>query len=248
MKLICYVIDGYTVDIVPASPVRDWMHEFHEKFAYGCLPMQMANTLGWEIRSPIGFTVIWNGGPNSSGITILEDEDSRDQVRSRFGGGILSFRVPAVFRTEPGFGLYVQAPPNQPKANLSPMSAIVETDWSKTIVSMNWQILQPKVAIRFRKGEPLCQIFPIRVGDVEAVAPEMRNLSEEPELEQSMKLWHSVRAKFNADLRIEGSDAQQQKWPGQYRRGEHLDGSVAPPGLHRNRLYVKPFDDKTGDR
>ena len=38
-----------------------WTH-FADRHPYRCLPLTMANTTGWEILCPVGFTAEWNGG------------------------------------------------------------------------------------------------------------------------------------------------------------------------------------------
>jgi hypothetical protein len=60
-------------EIVPGRPNRDWMDAFSERHPYRCLPLTMANTSGWEILCPVGFTAEWNGGPEKSDITFRPD-------------------------------------------------------------------------------------------------------------------------------------------------------------------------------
>ena len=43
MKLIAHVIDGHHVDIRPAPVERDWMEATNQRFAYRCLPLNIAN-------------------------------------------------------------------------------------------------------------------------------------------------------------------------------------------------------------
>ena len=46
MKLIAHVIDGHDVDIRPAPVERDWMDATNQRFAYRCLPLNIANAYG----------------------------------------------------------------------------------------------------------------------------------------------------------------------------------------------------------
>jgi uncharacterized protein DUF6065 len=243
MKLIAYVADGYDLDIRPARAERAWMDNYVEQYAYGCLPMVMANMHGWEVLSPVSFTAVWNGGAHRESLAIIEDEDSRGQVLSHFGSGIITFRLPAVFRTEPGYDLYIHGPPNFPVDGVTPLSAIVEVDWASTRVTMNWQMTQPGKAVRFRKGEAFCQIFPIRRAEIEAFEPVKRSLSEDPELSSYMQEWSALRAKFNEALKDPESEERRKKWPGTYRRGADQFGKKTAPESHRTRLRLKPFDD-----
>jgi hypothetical protein len=49
MKLVAYVIDGHPFEIRPAPLERDWMEKTDQRFAYRCLPLNIANAFGWEI-------------------------------------------------------------------------------------------------------------------------------------------------------------------------------------------------------
>ena len=60
MKLIAHVIDGHQVDIRPA-PVNDWMEATNQRFAYRCLPLNIANAYGWEVPCPCDVEAYWTG-------------------------------------------------------------------------------------------------------------------------------------------------------------------------------------------
>jgi hypothetical protein len=248
MKLIAYVADGFELDIRPARANRDWMDAYVERYAYGCLPLLIANMHGWEILAPVGFTAIWNGGAHKDSLAILEDEPSNGQMMSFFGSGILTYKLPAVFRTEPGFDLFVQGPPNQPMDGAAPLAGVVEMDWASTIISMNWQLTRPNKAVRFKKGQPICQVFPVRRGELEAFEPEKRRLSDEPELQAYMSEWIERRGRFNDALRDPNSPERRQKWPGNYRRGTDVFDDAAAPSTHMTRLRLKPFADGDNKR
>lgn len=241
MKLIAYVDDGFELDIRPARPDRAWMDAYVERHAYGCLPLIMANMHGWEILSPVSFTAIWNGGANKDCVAILEDESSNGQFLSFFGAGIVTFKLPAVFRTEPGFDLFVQGTTNQPIDGASPLAGLVEMDWVTTIISMNWQLTRINHAVRFRKGQAICQIFPVRRGELQSFEPEKRRLSDDPELAQYMREWRARRTGFNKAMKIPGTPEARQKWPGHYRRGTDVFDERAAPADHLTRLRLKPF-------
>ena len=243
MKLIAHVAEGYQLDIQPARVDRDWMDAYSDGYAYGCLPMVMANQHGWEMRSPVAFTAIWNGGGNKDCLAILEDEDSAGQIVSYFGDGIITYRIPAVFRTEPDYDLLITGPANNPIDGATPLTGIIESDWLWSIPSVNWKMTRPEKAIRFKKGQPLGQIFPIRRGVLEDFEPEVRSLADEPELDGYMKEWGERRRAFNKELKDPESDASHRKWPGHYRRGTDMHGKPTAPASHRTRLRVKPFAD-----
>ena len=240
MKLMAYTIDGQTIDIRPAPVERDWMDTTHQRFAYRCLPLNIANAHGWEILCGAGFTAIWNGGWAMDAIDIRPDPGTKAPVSSHFAHGVLTFHVPCVFRTEPGFDLMVQGPINRPKDGISPLSAVIETDWAPYTFTMNWVLTHPGMPVRFDKGEPFCHLFPIRRGELEAVTPQLRSISEEPELERQYKAWQASRSQFNADLKTPGSQAQKELWQKKYYQGVDFDQRTAVDD-HRTRLRLKPF-------
>ncbi|MFN0263138.1 DUF6065 family protein [Tepidamorphus sp. 3E244] len=243
MKLVAYVEEGHELDIRPARPKRAWLDKYADGHAYGCLPMVIANQCGWEICAPTSFTVIWNGGDNRRCLAVLPDEPGHERLLSHFGAGIFSYSFPAIFRVEEGYDLVIQGPPNNPVHGATPLSGIVEADWALTAAAIHWQITEPNTAIRFRKGDALAQIFPIKRGDVEKFDPEMRSISDDPEVAAYMAQWYATRRKFNEGLRDPSSPESQKKWPGHYRRGDDIYAQSAAPADHRKKLRIKPFAD-----
>ena len=62
MKLIAYLAEREHIDIRPAPVERAWMEATDQRFAYRCLPLNIANAFGWEILCPSAFTAAWDGG------------------------------------------------------------------------------------------------------------------------------------------------------------------------------------------
>lgn len=238
-KLIAYSLDS-EIEIVPAKPERKWMDEAQGRAPYRCLPLVIANSHGWELLNPVGFSAIWSGGGQLGDIVIMPDDGPPVIAQSHFGAGILTFRVPFLFRTEAETDLVVQGPINRPKDAIAPLTGIVETDWLPFTFTMNWKFTRPRTAIRFSAGEPFCHLFPVRRGDVEAVEPEIRPIAEDPDLERRFLDWRASRTAFKAALREPDSEAKRLKWQKTYQRGEDHDGAAAPSS-HRTRGRPKPF-------
>jgi hypothetical protein len=241
MKLTAYVIDGHTVEIRPAPVERDWMDNTDQRYAYRCLPLGIANAHGWEILCSAGFTAIWDGGRDKESVRVTPDPGTHAPALGHFGAGVLTFHVSCLFRTEPGYDLMVQGPINAPKDAIAALTGIIETDWSPFSFTMNWLFTRPGIPARFERGEPFCHLMPVRRGELETVEPELRLLSENPELKLEHETWTANRKKFNTDLEEPGSEAQAEKWQKLYHRGQRIDG--APSGIddHRTRLKLKPF-------
>ena len=107
--LECYPMASRPPDIVPGRPQRGWMDRFTERHPYRCLPMSMANSSGWEILCPIGFTAEWNGGLGSADVVVTPDHpfpDFHDFAKSHFSHGILTFHAGYLFRTPENWSMW----------------------------------------------------------------------------------------------------------------------------------------------
>jgi len=241
-ELVAYVIDGHELSIRPAPLERDWMDASDQRFAYRCLPLNIANAHGWEILCPTAFSAMWDGRKTLDAVRIKCKAKDAPAV-SHFGAGILTFHVPCVFRTDPGVDMFVTGPINRPKDAIAPLTGVVETDWSPFTFTMNWQFTRAAQRIYFEKDEPFCHVFPVARQEIEKLEPRIARLSENPELEGEHKAWSASRSEFNADLRRADSDAVRQKWQKSYFRGKYPSGVDAPED-HRSKLRLAPFKPK----
>ncbi len=240
LKLIAYKTSDVTPDIRPAPATRDWMDRLPEAFAYRCLPLNIANSHGWEIGCPCGFTARWDGGGEKEAITIDGRGTEANLPVSHFGHGVLTFRIPLVFRSPPGINMMVTGPLNQPKHGIAALSGIIETDWAPYAFTMNWKFTAPGVEVSWKKGEAFAFFFLLQRDMIEAVEPEFRPIASDPDLAERFRGWHQARADFNRDLEEAGSEAQRQRWQKHYYRGVMPDDGDGPPD-HKMKLRVKPW-------
>jgi hypothetical protein len=240
VKLVAYVIDGHSIRIRPAPLERAWMEQSDQRFAYRCLPLNIANGHGWEILCDAGFSSVWDGGSNPEAVTVVADAEGSPPAIGHFGSGVLTFHVKCVFATEPGYDLLVTGPINAPKDAISPLTAVVETDWSPYTFTMNWLFTRPHTPVRFEADEPFCHVFPVKRDLIEQTEPQLKKLSENPRLHDLFQQWTRNRSDFNADLKIPGSDAREAKWQRSYFQGLDPAGAPGTP-QHRNKLRAKPF-------
>ena len=140
-ELTCYVHEGWAPRIAPASSRRDWMDATPESYAYRCLPLSIANSHGWEVLSPCGFSARWHGGAGADSVEIVLDAgaDPAKAPTSLFGSGTITFHVDGIFRTSPGWNLWASGPPNSMKDGIAPMAGVIETDWAPYTFTMNWR-------------------------------------------------------------------------------------------------------------
>jgi hypothetical protein len=131
--------------------------------AYHCLPLVIANQWGWQVVCPTDVQVTWDGSPGLGGLRVVVDHRFATAIKSQFGSGIVTFSPPWLFRTSPGWDLYVKGPSNRWKSNCVPLEGVVESWWLNYTFTLNWKIVEPGTVV-FAKGESLAQLFPVAHG------------------------------------------------------------------------------------
>jgi hypothetical protein len=245
-RLVAYELDVPVSDIVPAPIDRVWMDKTPDRFAYRCLPLNIANACGWQVLSPVGFEAVWNGSPDIKAIQIRIFDQGYPPPVSHFGSGVLTFHINFLFRTEEREQLLVTGPINNPKDGIQALSGVIETDWSHYTFTMNWIFTCPNKIIRFEKGEPICQILPLSLDRLERYEPEIINLqSESPDMFKAYKDWTESRNNFNKGLATGDEEALKLKWQRAYFKGLNRHDQIEPE--HRTKLSLNPFKRQNKD-
>jgi len=237
-ELVCYRVVADAPEIVPARPARAWMDATDQRYAYRCLPLSIPNASGWEVLAPIGFEATWRGDDAHDAIRVRSPEDQARAGRlasSHFGHGILTLHTGYLFRTSPGWALWVRGSPNSAKRNLVPLDGLVETDWLDFPFTMNWRFTRPGT-VQFEKGEPFCFITPVAHALLDRMQPEIRQLEEEPALKAAYEARTKDRGDFNARLAALDPDTIAAGWQRHYVRGEDADGRTAGFHLSKRKL------------
>ena len=237
-ELYCYQLDPRAAPVVPGKRERDWMDQTNDHYAYRCLPLSTANTSGWEINSPIDFEVTWNGEPGIDAISArapgVNPDELRAHITSHFGHGILTFHTGWLFRTSPGWGLWVRGAPNYGKDGIHPLDGMVETDWLPFPFTMNWRFTRP-CTVRFKKGDPFCFVTFCPHALIDNVAPKRFNIDDDPSLKAEYLEWGQSRAEFNKGLHEGNPEILNKKWQRGYFQGKGLHGD-APFHVNKRRL------------
>jgi hypothetical protein len=242
LELIAYELHrGSGVDLVPAPRERRWMNSTPERFANRCLPLLMANQAGWLVVNSARVRARWNGGASPDSVEFeFDDSASTFRPTSHFGHGIITWGIPFLFHTPPGFNLLVRGPVNYPKHGIASLEGIVETDWAPSTFTVNWKFTRRRVWATFEKGEPVCLLVPQRRGELDEFLPKIVSIAAAPdEFRASYGAWREGRRGFNEDLKRPGSFARQARWQKDYFRGKFPDGSAAPQ--HQTRMHLKTF-------
>jgi hypothetical protein len=229
----------------PAPARRDWMDASDRRFANRCLPLLLANQAGWLIPSTCTACIRWTGGRSPDSLTIWTDNPS-SPIRpvSHFGHGVLTWAIPYLFRTSPGYNLFVRGPTNYPKDGVYALDAVVETDWFPGTFTMNWIMTRPHYTVTFSRGEPVCMVTPNKRGEAEQVTPVFGLLTDHPGLFRRFSRWTRSRRTFLSDLSSGAEDAVQRGWQRDYFRGQEVGGQEARE--HQMRLRLRRFQDEHG--
>jgi len=250
MKLEVFVVQPDAPKIVPGRSERQWMDDFPSRFPYRCLPLVMANTTGWEILCPFGFTVEWNGGPLQDDVIVYPDDMTQHMkhfATSHFTRGIVTFHTGYLFRTPPGWAVWAQGAPNHVKDGITPLTGLVETDWLPFPFTMNWRLTRPGV-VHFDKDEPFCFITLMEHKKLDEVTPEFKSLAEDPELMARFQAWSKNRDDFNKRLRELDPETVKSGWQKHYFRGEMPNNMGEAPPEHMNRRRLKAPEWKDGKK
>lgn len=211
--------------IRPGRPTRAWMDQSQGRYAYRCIPLSAANTMGWEILNPVACEVRWNGMTPAAGVYVWTEQKQRWGPRAHFGSGIVTWELPFLFRTPAGFGLAVSGPANTQKHGAAPLDGFIRTDWLPFPFTMNWRLTGAERTIRFEAGEPIARIYPYPLGVLDDFEIETAGMDDDPEFRKAFEEWSRARRK---GYEQRSADAER------LQRGDQID-----PSLRWNRRYVK---------
>ena len=241
LALTAYRLPPSPLPLVCAPTAREWMDATDERYAYRCLPLLIANQSGWLILNDQPIECFWDGTGPLTGVRVrrLDKHAPRASVTSHFGSGVITWHIPYIFRTSPGYNLLVRGPANWPKDGAQALEGVVESDWASATFTMNWKITRPKRWIRFDAGEPVCMVVPQRRGELEAFETDIRDLESNPELRDAYNRWSESRSEFLARLHVHGAQAAG-KWQKHYFQG-HSPGAGTRSDHHQTVLKLRAF-------
>jgi hypothetical protein len=240
-ELKCYVEQGWEIKIRPAPSTRPWMDATPSSYAYRCLPLNIANAHGWEILNRVAFDATWNGSPHQNGVSI-DGPDTPLKPVALFGSGVLTFHVFGLFRTSPGWNLWVSGSPNHFKDGISALTGLIETDWSPYSFTMNWKFTRPG-RVRFEVDEPICFFFPVERDVLNKIEPKSAPLASNPTLRDEFKHWSSVTDEFHQNIKTRPPSEAKDQWQKRYYRG--LDMKGCPAANHQAKLRLNPFSNES---
>ena len=252
-KIIAYAIPGVDKDlsscIRPCKPTRQWMDDTPGRYAYRCIPLTAANTLGWEILNPIDVELIWHKSEDKDEIQVKTPKPDPFAPHPHFGSGTVTWYLPFLFRTPAEYGMVIAGPANHDKADIIPLDAFVRTDWVPFPFTMNWRITTPNKPIVFKAGEPICRLYPYPLALLNNMEMELHDMSEDPAFMQKVNNWNQQRQQnYQQKEELEQQWAEEgeipdikEMWNTQYARGK---GSDHASEEHQNIFKCKDMVDK----
>ncbi|MCH8335921.1 MAG: hypothetical protein IIC61_08540 [Proteobacteria bacterium] len=239
LQITAYEVIEDPMPLRPAERARQWMEDTVDRFAYRCLPVAMANQVGWDILCPVAFTARWNGKAGLKDINLKFHGKPSALIGSHFGHGVLTFSPGYLFRTTRSHNLWVKGPTNCPKDGIAPLEGLIETDWAPFSFTMNWKFTRARHKVRFELGEPICRIIPYPRHYIRKFEPKIKNINENAKLYQQYVEWRESRLAFNEGLKEAGSDAAREKWQRDYMKGQDQKGNTFAG--HETKIQVKDF-------
>ena len=239
MQITAYEVVEEPMVLQTAERTREWMTDTVDRFAYRCLPVAIANQVGWDVLCPVAFTAKWNGKEDLDAIQIKFHGEKSPLISSHFGSGVLTFTLGYLFRTTKSHNLWVKGPTNCPKDGIAPLEGLIETDWTPFSFTMNWKFTRKRHKVSFEKGEPICRILPYPRHYIRKFDPQIQKLSQNPKLYEQYVEWRNSRMSFIDDLKDAESDAAKEKWQRTYMKGEHQAGNTFAG--HETKIQMKDF-------
>lgn len=162
-KLSLYLHDKYDRRLapVPASRYKEWWEDnaATQNHARHCLPLAMANSLGFYILSPGTFTVEWDGDVQHRAEVTAIEKSSHYQVDNHAAFGSFTVQTKFVPRTEnPGDFVYVKSIPNERQRDYSCMEACIEAWWNPGNFGLVF-MLNHAGKFTIYMGQPIAQMF-----------------------------------------------------------------------------------------
>lgn len=146
---------------IPATKYKEWWEDNRRTVDHArhCLPLAMANSLGYYILSPGTFLVKWNGDHHAPAKIEIIEKSSHCIVDAHAAFGcfvVQSSFIPVT--DDPGDFVIIKGIPNERGLPYHCMEACIEAWWNVGIFGMVFILNQPGEFL-VQKGRPIAQMF-----------------------------------------------------------------------------------------
>lgn len=159
-NIFVYRNNKNSAEIKQISIKRDWMEETDNKHAYHCMPVSLANTLGWAISFPKDISFIWDGisDTSQSHVKIIKGQEYCSTARAN---ATVSFNTYLRLETDENTTILVMPVPNKFNENSQCFTSLISTSFYESMLPVAWKILKPNVEIFIPAGDPVAVFLPI---------------------------------------------------------------------------------------
>lgn len=165
----CAIIEQMSVQ-------RNWMDETSHRHAYQCMPVSLANTLGWGISFPEEISFIWDGISDTSNEHVNVITGHKYCTTSR-ANGTLSFNTYLNIETDENTTTLVMPVPNELNSDAQCLSALISTSFYQSAIPIAWKILIPNKKIIIPAKTPVAVVLPISLSELNNSEMHVKNIS-----------------------------------------------------------------------
>ena len=165
MNVRVYKHPDYETNFFTLKPNRDWMDDSVDKQAYKCLPLTLANCLGWSFSLPEDISFILHSSTDIVEILNGIKYSSTDRTN-----GTISFISGLTIQTDTPTSLLIMPVPNQFIDGVSPFTSIVNTSVLKATIPSAWKITRYDEIITIKAGTPIVAIIPLALKQLQYVS------------------------------------------------------------------------------
>lgn len=162
-RIKLHLAPGFDQSLVPIPAIRhrEWWEDNQatRNHAKHCLPLSMANSLGFYILSPGTFKVSWDGDVHKRAKIEHIEKSSHYEVDAHAAFGCFTVQLKIIPVTDnPGDFVYIKGIPNIRGAPYSCMEACIEAWWATANAGLVFILNQPG-EFTIYWGQPIAHMF-----------------------------------------------------------------------------------------
>lgn len=176
--IVLYKEDSSPAIIKQISIKRQWMDDTANKHAYHCMPVSLANTLGWSISFPEDISFIWDGVCDTSSNHVKIKKGNKYCHPNR-ANATISFNTYLQCKTDENITTLVMPVPNEFNDNAQCFTSLISTSFYQSALPVAWRILKPNVEILIPAETPVAVFIPISINTLQDFQVTIKNNKKE---------------------------------------------------------------------
>lgn len=174
--------NGCIFDLNPMSAKRDWMDKTSEKHAYKCLPVTLANTIGWNLSCTQDIIFTWDGINDQSPDHIKIS--SPKYAHAGRGQSTISFDTQLIFRTDVDVSIWIINPVNFFNNDFEIMSSLVSTSFYDNTLPLAIRAKRINEETVIKSGTAIASIIPISLSSLNHTTIKVNNYFDQGNLRE----------------------------------------------------------------